>query len=109
MTEATTIEVVQIADLDFKISISNSERESLTTAVSEINQRIKAYKKQYDIHDRTQLLAMTLIKLATDFEVFRAEANKSKSESLTHQQALLTKLNDYLNNQTRSLKVSSNQ
>lgn len=99
MNDITSIEDVKIADLDFKISISKSQRDSLIKAAAEINQRIKDYKKQYEINDRSQLLAMTLIKLATDFEVYKKEAGEDKTEALTHQQTLLSKLTDYINKQ----------
>lgn len=67
-TENTTAKLVNlvVAGRTYSVNIHPSEEEDITAAISMVNQRIDAFKKQHPAMERQDFLAMTLITIATE-------------------------------------------
>jgi cell division protein ZapA (FtsZ GTPase activity inhibitor) len=64
---------ISIADRPYRLTISREEEERLRKAVLIINDRIKAYAKNYAYKDRQDLLAMVALQYATSSLLFESE------------------------------------
>jgi cell division protein ZapA len=49
---------IRIGDRDYPMKVDESEEEILRTAGKALNEKLKAFKEQYQIEDRQDLLAM---------------------------------------------------
>ncbi|HOI32132.1 MAG: cell division protein ZapA [Bacteroidales bacterium] len=87
-----TINII-IAERTYKLRIQAEEEERVRKAAAQINDRIKAYANAYAFKDHQDLLAMTVLQLATSEAVLKDElafSNNRLDEKLYQLDALLT-------------------
>ncbi len=64
---------ISIADRFYRLIVSREEEERVRKAAAVINDRLKAYGKEYAYKDRQDLLAMTALQYATSTLLFESE------------------------------------
>ena len=64
---------INIADRPYRLTISREEEQRVREAVAIINDRMKAYAKNYAYKDRQDLLAMVALQYATSSLLFESE------------------------------------
>ncbi len=83
---------ISIADRFYRLIVSREEEERVRKAAAVINDRLKAYGKEYAYKDRQDLLAMTALQYATSTLLFESEVefkNNHLEERLLSLDALL--------------------
>jgi cell division protein ZapA len=85
---------ISIADRFYRLIVSREEEERVRKAAAVINDRLKAYGKEYAYKDKQDLLAMTALQYATSTLLFESEVefkNNHLEEKLLGLDALLEK------------------
>lgn len=86
---------IRIADRDYPMRVNKEEEEQLRAAGRMLNERLKAFREQFGIDDKQDLLAM--IALETLADKLQSAQSKAENESilankLTHLNTLLASL-----------------
>ena len=83
---------IRIADRDYPMRVNQEEEERLRAAGRMINERLKAFREQFGIDDKQDLLAMIALETLAD----KLHTIQSKAENDTYLADKLTHLNDLL-------------
>ncbi len=59
---------VNIADRVYPLKVTVEEEEKVRRAAKRLNERIQQYKKQFEVEDKHDLLAMCALEFATEAE-----------------------------------------
>ncbi|MDQ4139828.1 MAG: cell division protein ZapA [Bacteroidota bacterium] len=86
---------IRIADRDYPMRVNEEEEERLRTAGRMINERLKAFREQFGIADKQDLLAMVALEsLADKLHTVQSKAENESTlvDKLTHLNKLLASL-----------------
>jgi cell division protein ZapA len=83
---------IRIADRDYPMRVNQEEEERLRAAGRMINERLKAFREQFGIDDKQDLLAMIALESLAD----KIQTIQSKAENDTYLADKLTHLNSLL-------------
>ena len=98
-TEQEEISIkVNIADVVYPLKIKPSEEENVRKAAKMINDKLKAFKEDYQIDDKQVLLSMASLQFATELLFF-------KEEPMIKEKGISDKLNEIDNILTDSLTL----
>lgn len=86
---------IRIADRDYPMRVTEEEEERLRIAGRLLNERIKAFRDQFGIQEKQDLLAMVALEIAAD-SLKTAKTKEAVSstftDKLTHLENLLSSL-----------------
>lgn len=83
---------IRIADRDYPMRVNEEEEQRLRAAGRMINERLKAFRDQFGIDDKQDLLAMIALEILAD----KLHSAQSKAENENTLADKLTHLNDLL-------------
>jgi cell division protein ZapA len=67
---------IKISDREYPLKIKPEEEEGIRKTAKLINQKIKAFKDQYGIEDKQDLLAMVLFEVMVDVNRYESSIDK---------------------------------
>lgn len=86
---------IRIADRDYPMRVTEEEEERLRIAGRLLNERIKAFRDQFGIQEKQDLLAMVALEIAADSlktAKTKAAVSSTFTDKLTHLENLLSSL-----------------
>jgi cell division protein ZapA (FtsZ GTPase activity inhibitor) len=87
---------INIADRVYPLKVNAAEEEIVRKAAKIINERLKEYQKNYDVHDKVDLLSMCVLHYATN-TVRQEKESYQKDDLLTEKiHHLDSLLNDFI-------------
>ena len=81
---------IKISDREYPLKIKPNEEEGIRKTAKLINQKIKAFKDQYGIEDKQDLLAMVLFEVMVDVNKYDSSIEKIE-EFFDQQMEVLSK------------------
>ena len=90
---------IDIAGRNYPLSIPQSERAQVNAAADRVNEQVEKFRKQFEVEDRIDLLAMTALQLASKNKADNpmptpgnAELNEHQIQRIHHLHERLTRV-----------------
>ena len=87
---------IDIAGRNYPLSIPQSERAQVNAAADRVNEQVEKFRKQFEVEDRIDLLAMTALQFASKNKAENPKSNPDSADLNEHQKQRIQLLNKRL-------------